>query len=492
MAFAPDPRRLGLGLAAVLLTALLAWFGTGLDPSWPLLWFAPLPVLLFAWRASWWGAFLGAFLGWWLGCFNLWGYFHQVARIPPPIALAIFAAEALIFAVAVLLYRALVRRGAYWSGLVAFPALWVSFEYLLNITSPHGTGGNLAYTQLDFLPFLQLASLTGPWGMSFLLLLFPAALAIGLQLRSLAAKQAAGIVGASLGAIAVVLVFGALRLALPSSGRLVKVGLLASDLPGNVDVADEGADTQRLLQAYAAPAAVLAARGAQVVVLPEKLGVAVDRANRDTDALFQSLADRTNADIVVGLIHVSSALKYNQARLYAPAAATVSTYDKHHLLPPLESWLEAGTTQLVLHRPSGSWGVAICKDMDFTPLSRRYGAAGVGLMLVPAWDFVTDRWAHGHMAIMRGVESGFAVARSAKQGYLTVSDNRGRVLAETASDSAPFASLVTDVPAAHAPTLYLLLGDWFASVALAALAFATVQLWRTRVATSGPREELAA
>jgi hypothetical protein len=32
-------------------------------------------------------------------------------------------------------------------------------------------------------------------------------------------------------------------------------------------------------------------------------------------------------------------------------------------------------------------GVAICKDMDFTPLSRKYGRADAALMLEPAWDF---------------------------------------------------------------------------------------------------------
>lgn len=33
------------------------------------------------------------------------------------------------------------------------------------------------------------------------------------------------------------------------------------------------------------------------------------------------------------------------------------------------------------------------------------------------------------MAILRGVESGFSIARAAKQGRLTVSDSRGRVFA---------------------------------------------------------------
>jgi apolipoprotein N-acyltransferase len=67
-------------------------------------------------------------------------------------------------------------------------------------------------------------------------------------------------------------------------------------------------------------------------------------------------------------------------------------------------------------------------------------------MLVPAWDFVVDRSWHGHIAVMRGVEDGFSIARAAKNGYLTVSDDRGRIVGETRSDSAPFATLLVDVP----------------------------------------------
>ena len=81
---------------------------------------------------------------------------------------------------------------------------------------------------------------------------------------------------------------------------------------------------------------------------------------------------------------------------------------------------------------------------------------------------------------MRGVEDGFSIARAAKQGYLTVSDDRGRILAETQSDSAPFATLVADVPVAHDTTLYLLWGDWFAWLVLATLVFTLIQLYRLR------------
>jgi apolipoprotein N-acyltransferase len=81
---------------------------------------------------------------------------------------------------------------------------------------------------------------------------------------------------------------------------------------------------------------------------------------------------------------------------------------------------------------------------------------------------------------MRAVESGFALVRAAKNGYLSVVDSRGRVLAEARSDSAPFATLLADVPDVHDTTIYLLLGDWFAWITLAVFAFTTMQAFRSK------------
>lgn len=57
-----------------------------------------------------------------------------------------------------------------------------------------------------------------------------------------------------------------------------------------------------------------------------------------------------------------------------------------------------------------------------------------------------------------------------------MSDNRGKILAETRSDSAPFATLVARVPAVHDTMLYLLLGDWFAWFSIATLVFTGCRL----------------
>ena len=100
--------------------------------------------------------------------------------------------------------------------------------------------------------------------------------------------------------------------------------------------------------------------------------------------------------------------------------------------------------------------------MDFPRLSREYAAEGAKLLLVPAWDFNLDRWLHARMAVLRAVESGFALARSARNGLLTLSDNRGRILAEATTVPGRFVSITGKVNVSREETFYTRVGDWFA------------------------------
>lgn len=183
---------------------------------------------------------------------------------------------------------------------------------------------------------------------------------------------------------------------------------------------------------------------------------------------------------MVGWIEQSPSGPRNAARVFS-ATVLSQRYDKWHLLPPFESHLVPGST-LTFVRASGGVrvGVAVCKDLDFSGPSRDYGREGAGLLLVPAWDFVDDGRRHARMAVLRGIESGFGVARSARQGLLTVSDSRGRILAEKASGAASFATLVARVPAAHERTVYVRYGDWFAWSALSVAGLSLAALRRSR------------
>jgi apolipoprotein N-acyltransferase len=91
-------------------------------------------------------------------------------------------------------------------------------------------------------------------------------------------------------------------------------------------------------------------------------------------------------------------------------------------------------------------------------------------MAVPANDFVKDGWIHARMAVMRGVENGFAVVRAAFNGIETVSDAQGRVLARASTVQPGMVRLSADVPLGPGPTLYTRIGDVFAwACVLAAL-----------------------
>src|ERR1700677_1914129 len=171
-------------ILAVISTTALLLTGNGMNPVWPLMWIAPIPVLLLAAEAdSWWVAGTAAALSMLLGSLTMLYYLNFVLQAPVTAWLIPFSIASLLFAAGVLLFRALLHRGAVFSALIALPAFWSSVEYLASFIPANGTAGSLAYTQERFLPILQIAALTGPWGITFLLLLFQTAVVTTLYLR---------------------------------------------------------------------------------------------------------------------------------------------------------------------------------------------------------------------------------------------------------------------------------------------------------------------
>jgi apolipoprotein N-acyltransferase len=468
---------LALILVAVAASAAALYFGTGLRPIWLLAWIAPIPVLLLAPRVSRTSAFAAALVACAIGDLTWWRYLHTAIEIPLASLLLVVCIPALVFAADVVAYRAFLRISP-WRAAVIFPAVWVLYEFVGERLSPNSTAGNISYSQMNFLPVLQLASVTGIWGISFCLFLFASTMSVVLSGNVSRGEKSRLAIGVGL-VLAVVLGFGAWRLHSTPPSQTVVVGLVASDLPENI-LTTEHADTMRQLRAYAAEAQTLASQGATAIVMPEKIAVVRDSDLSDVDALFTALAAKTGASVIVGVIHPTRTAKWNEARLYFPNG-TIRVYEKEHMVPSFESSFTIGTQHVQWQAPAGRCGLVICKDMDFPSLSRQYGNDGTALMLVPAWDFKMDGWEHGRMAILRGVESGFSIARAPKQGILSVSDDRGRVLAERETNSAPFASIVAAVPMRHDGTLYARFGDWFG--------WFNIALLLVLIATANPRRK---
>jgi apolipoprotein N-acyltransferase len=444
-----------LAIVATLLSAILFWFGTGLRPHWWCLWISSAPVLLVAPHLFFSIAWISAFLAFSFGGLNSWSYLRHTVSLPIPIFIMAITAPGFVFSIAVILFRRFIIREQPIAAALVFPAVWVAFEFAFASLSADGTWGNLAYTQLDFLPVVQLAALTGVWGISFVVLLFSASIAAvsyaqrRWRILLMFALLFSGLLG-----------WGAWRAHTVAASKSVNVGLISSDLPDNIFPREDKTGIE-LARRYADRINAMAARGAAIVVLPEKIASLSDAAVTEADAIFATAARRNNLYLIYGVDHRTGDKTYNQARLFAPNGDLIAAYDKHHLVPVFERRDTPGSERKLLPLTFGLTALTICKDMDFPLLSRQYSSDGAAIMLVPAWDFGVDRWLHDRMAIMRGVEGGFSIARAAKEGFLTLSDNRGRVLVEQNTQELPFAEMVGSIPVDHENTAYTRFGNWF-------------------------------
>ena len=473
--------RILLVIAAGLASAAFFYFGTGLSPIWWSLWLAPIPVLAISPRLRAVPAFLLGGIAWLIGAMNQWHYVRHAIELPLQITVLYFAAPAVVFGLGVLFVRSLLLRGSPFMASLAFPVYWVAYEYVAAISSPHSTWGNLAYTQMDCLPLIQIAAITGLWGISFIVFLFAGTAAALLSGAGKPRQRRTLVISVGF-VVCAVLVFGEWRLRSHSPAESVPVTLIAKDMPMSVYLGSEE-QALELLREYADEIRRVTPAGTQAVVLPEKIGRISESVVPEVDTLFSSAASVRHAAIDVGLVRKTPSGAFNSARLYSADGKLQANYDKHHLIPGVEPELP-GHQRIILDQSSARWGLQICKDMDFPALSREYAVEGANLMLVPAWDFHVDGWLHSRMAVMRAVENGFALARSARNGLLTLSDNRGRILAETATVPGRFVSISGILNVGPETTFYARTGDWFAWLGVAAFVvlFASTLLKRSRIA----------
>lgn len=456
-------------LIAALLSAALFHFATGLNDVWPLAWLAPVPLL---WLAYGGGSArrtaVAAFSAFLLGQLHLFQA-YLVIGLPLLIMMMIIAA---VFALCVLFARFAARRLPPLVAALAFPAAWTAWEFLSSLVSPHGSFGALAYSQVSAPVLIQGASLLGLWWVSFLICATAsfAALAIRRPAARIPLLAAAALLfGANLG-------FGVWRLEQPQ-GAGVRVAAIADDRLGKDAWTADAAHAVAATTAYASHARAAAAR-ADYIVLPEKFAFLKPDYRAQALAPLQQAADQTGATIVAGFDDKGT--RANEALVLRPHAEPFF-YAKRHMIPGLESGYVPGRGAGVF-APGRS--VAICKDMDFPRTLRSDAQSRIGLMLVPAWDFDRDAWAHARMAVMRGVEGGYAIARTAQHGLSTVTDAQGRVVARTAS--AEGAPAVAEVPAGPGTTLYVRIGDVFGwlCAAVAAILLAAGILRRPSPLTS--------
>ena len=448
-----------IALLCALAGGEMFFLSNGTGDIWPLALLAPMPVLWLAfgptptWQAA--AASLAAFA---FGQSNL--ILAYGGALPAPALVVAVVVPALLFALAVLFARRVARRMPAAIAVFAFPIAFTAIEFITFAVSPDGTAGSIAYTLVGAPLLIQSASVFGLWSVTFFVMFVPAALALATR-----EQQARAAILAILAIVVVANVGFGLQRGAPASPT-VRVGLATNDALLDAVFANDERTALAAVRDYEAVARKLSAQGARIIVLPEKLAVLDPPWRAAALGLLATAAHETNAAIVAGFDwREADGSRRNAAVLLRPDGTT-ATYFKQHLVQGLEAPFAPGRARVFTE---ANLAIAICKDMDFPATIIDAAHANPALMLVPAWDFRRDDFAHARMAILRGVEGGFAVARAANQGLMTVSDATGRILASRPSSRAGFQTLIADVPIKAAKTLYARVGDLFAWICTALL-----------------------
>jgi apolipoprotein N-acyltransferase len=380
------------------------------------------------------------------------------------------------------------------SGLTAslvFPTAWAAAEYISS-WGPYGTWGSAAYSQYANLALLQILSVTGLWGITFLIG-WSAAVCNWLWEDGLESEHARQGAWLCFGTIAMVMLLGGARLTFfPPSSPTVRVASISARqvVPlRNAALRERiwGGKASRKerdefrIWATATDNNLLARAeqemqaGARIVFWAEMNAEVLKEDEAGFVARGGDLAAKYHAYLGMALaVHNEGKTPSveNKLVLIKPDGHVAWEYNKVRPVPGDLQILGDGKLR-VLDTPYGRVTSVICFDGDFSRLLAQAGALKADIVLDPSNDWrAIDPW-HTQMASYRAIEQGANLIRQTSYGLSATFDYQGHRLAAMDHFQATDYAMVSQVPTRGVRTIYSRLGDWFAWACLAALAILT-------------------
>lgn len=418
-------------------------------------------------------------------------------KLPLPVSILVYLLLvcylALFFALLCYLVRRAGERGV--PIVLSFPLVWVGLEYLRSFLLTGFPWASLGYSQYRILPLIQVADLTGVYGISFLIAL--ANVVAFLLLKRFARKGEEGAYALRSFAVfalllAAVLAYGYHRMREPETGEPLKVSLIQ----GNIDqgIKWDPAFMEATISIYERLTREAAAGGTDLVVWPESAAPFFFQDESPESIRIRTLARSVHGALLLG----SPAYEdgpgrrryFNSAFLISPQGDVLGRSDKVHLVPfgeyvPLAKLLpfvhklvegvgdfSPGESITPLVTDKAKLGVLVCFEGIFPEISRRYVSEGAGLLV----NITNDAWygrssapyQHLSMAALRAVENRVPLVRAANTGITAIIDRNGRISRSTGLFTEAY--LNGSVRPGPGGSLYTRYGDVFAMICLAASA----------------------
>ncbi|MBN2056224.1 apolipoprotein N-acyltransferase [bacterium] len=397
-----------------------------------------------------------------------------------------------------------------WSITFTAPFLWVSLEFIRAKALTGFPWNLLAYTQYRATPLIQICDTTGPYGLSFLIVMVNAA--VYEALTGPARRRWRPPVVAFL-AVAAVATYGfaALHSHQPGGTSIPAVYVQANIPQDQKWDPDYRLDIiQRYLDLTSQAMAAAPGRPPRLIIWPEaatpyyfRFGDhhLLDDGRTYNQAVYDLIREGP-AWLVLGTPDVDpqSDANYNGAFLLSPEGRIEGHYWKQHLVPfgeyvPLRKVLffvekmaevggdtDEGDAATVFNIPGvPPFSVYICYETIFPDLLRRFVKNGAAFLV----NLTNDAWfggssgpyQHFAMTVFRAVENRVPVVRCANTGISGSFDACGRIL--SCSPLLTTAIGPVEIGAPGRPTFYTRHGDMFAVCCLSVcLVMTAITAWR--------------
>lgn len=388
------------------------------------------------------------------------------------------------------------------------PVLWTALEYLRSTHLEYGfSWQGLGYSQYLNLPVLQMADLTGVYGISFLIVLVNACLFYLFHPRFRREapwtrwRTHVSVIMFGLYALSLAYGWSVMSSHEEKPVKPVKVALVQGNIPQKMkwdpQYKEEILDTYRELTLKAAVSRP------DLIVWPEAVTPFYFLRDLEGTARVVALAKETGIPLLFGSPRAerrgTEIVSFNSAYFLSREGHLRGRYDKIHLVPfgefiPLQSILffldkmvvgigdfGRGKEAALFDLDGTKFAVSICYEITFPDLVRRPVDRGAQFLV----NITNDAWfgqsaasyQHISMAALRAVENRVPIVRAANTGITGAVDTLGRIHPTTELFEREV--LIAGIQPRMGPaTLYSRYGDWFCHLCLLASVGLGVWFWR--------------
>jgi len=385
------------------------------------------------------------------------------------------------------------------------PVLWTALEYLRSTHSEYGFSWlGLGYSQFQTLPIIQMADITGVYGISWLIMLVNVGIYLAWKTGSKPEEKNMAVRFLSVTALTFSLCWGygsfALKQDLPENKSTLTIGLIQ----GNIEqfMKWNPVHQSQVINTYRDLTLEAAKSKPQLIVWPETAMPFYYQESAGGTQFIQELARQAQTPLLFGSPHRENrdghTIHYNSAYLVSELGTTQNRYDKVHLVPfgefvPFRKLLFFVEKMVEMIGDFGRGekaepfkvagylaGVSICYELIFPDLIRQSVKNGAQFLV----NITNDAWfgksaasyQHMSMGALRAVENRVPIVRAANTGISGTIDANGALRDET--ELFVQAAQITQIsPRQRELTFYSSYGDVFSGICLA-LTLLLPFLWR--------------